>query len=155
MLRAGLLLLAVLPIVARADMMPPPRRETIARAATEELGKGDFAAVARRFGPELAAKLSAERLGQGWKAGTAEIGPFEGVTYVASGKYGDDEIVVARARLRGGSLAVRYRFGAGDLISGIHTGKPFVTGPYEAPAYVDRGKFEERDVMVGRGAGAL
>jgi dipeptidyl aminopeptidase/acylaminoacyl peptidase len=119
-----------------------------ARAVVEDMARGDDAAAVKRFGPELAKALDADKLAAAWKATLDLGGAFVAVdsTRVEPGRY---EMVIVRCRLAKAKVDVWIGFKDGDAPAALHIDRP---DTWTAPAYVDAARFTEREVVVGAGA---
>jgi dipeptidyl aminopeptidase/acylaminoacyl peptidase len=114
----------------------------LARAAVEQIARGDYAGALARFGPEVQKALEGGKLAEAWNATVADAGAFVAVesTRVEPGA------VIVHARFAKGTVDIGLGFRDGDAPTALHFAK---VDSWTAPAYVDAARFTERAVVVG------
>ena len=127
-------------------------RVGVAKACVAKLAAREIAEATAYFAPSLAQSLGPAKLGPDWDRLTAPLGTFKSVGSSRDDKEGDHEVVIVRLVYALAAVNVSMRFREGNLIDGLHT---TVDYRYDPPAYVDRAKFEAKEVSVGEGKAAL
>ena len=127
---------------------------TIAKAFVEELGRADYNAAAKRFGPEVAKALSTDQLKDAWEKSIAPIGAFKSVGAVEASPRGEGIGVQVTAIHEKGTIKVKLGMKVGyPLLYGVFFDKP--KPPYDPPKYAEQSKITATEVKVGSGKPAL
>lgn len=127
---------------------------TIGKAFVEELGRADYAAAAKRFGPEVAKALSTDQLKEAWEKSIESIGAFKSVGAVEASPRGEGIGVQITAIHEKGTIKVKLGMKVGyPLLYGVFFDKP--KPPYDPPKYADPSKLTATEVKVGSGKLAL
>lgn len=120
----------------------------VARAVTDELCSGQFAGVARRFAPPLAAAVSVAVLEQSWNAERAKIGAIAG-----TGAPTSETLPGGLTRLRvplpgdAGTLTVIMSVDTAGRVQGLRL-ETAAHRAWSAPAYATAASFAERDLVL-------
>ncbi len=146
------------PTTERSSMMDakdPKIADTEARgrAFVSLLHERKFGAAVAEFDATMRAALPEAKLGETWDGLLAGVGPFEkieGARVEPVGAYRTALVTCVFAKAR---LDAKIAYDKEDKVAGLF----FAPAPesYADPSYVDRSKFEERDVVVGSGEWAL
>jgi uncharacterized protein len=127
---------------------------TVGKAFVEELGRADYAAAVRRFGPEVAKALSADQLKDAWEKSIASIGAFKSVGAVDASPRGEGVAVQITAIHEKGTIKVKLGMKVGyPLLYGVFFDKP--KPPYDPPKYADPSKLTATELKIGDGKAAL
>ena len=163
--RPGLILVATLTFAgASASPADPPkaaaaepavRTDALAREIVGHLRKGDTAAVAARFSPQMAAALPAERFREVWNGLPAQLGTLktlgEPVVRVVDGAAN----AWVPATFEKALVSLHMVFDAEGRLIGLRV----LPGPppteWTPAPYADPSKAREREVTVGSGEWAL
>jgi dienelactone hydrolase len=158
-LAAALALAGALPAPAGPPKAPAAtpagRTKALAREIASLLAKGDTAAVAARFSPQVAAALPAERFREVWSSLPAQLGALRSI---------GEPVVRADAGVGTAWVPATFERTVVSLLmafdaEGRLTGFRIIPGPPPAewtPApYADPAKAREREVSVGTGEWAL
>ena len=163
--RPGLVLVATLAFVgalgastdspSAAAVEPSEQTGAIAREIVAHLRKGDTAAVATRFSPQMAAALPAERFREIWNGLPAQLGALKTL---------GDPVVRVVDGVRNAWVPATFENALVSLhlvldAEGRLVGLRVLPGPppeeWSPAPYADPSKAREREVTVGRGEWAL
>lgn len=126
----------------------------VGKQFVEELGRADFEAASKHFGPEVAKALSTDQLKESWLKSIASIGAFKSIGAVQASPRGAGIGVEVTAIHENGTIRVRLGMKPSDpLLYGVFFDKP--KPPYKTPAYADPSKYTSTEVRVGAGRPAL
>jgi len=161
---APALALLLLPLASPAPAANPPkaaaaspasRAEELARRVSGHLVKGETAAVAALFSPQMAAALPAERFREVWNGLPAQLGALKSLGDPVIRSEAGVENAWVPATFANAVVSLRMYFDAEGRLAGLR----ILPGPPPAewsPApYADPAKAREREVTVGSGAWAL
>ncbi len=161
---APALALLLLPLASPAPAAGPPkaaaaspasRAEELARRVSGHLVKGETAAVAALFSPQMAAALPAERFREVWNGLPAQLGALKSLGDPVIRSEAGVENAWVPATFANAVVSLRMYFDAEGRLAGLR----ILPGPPPAewsPApYADPAKAREREVTVGSGAWAL
>ena len=134
---------------------PASRTVALAKEVASLLAKGETAAVAARFSPQMAAALPAERFREVWSSLPAQLGALKSLGEPVVRTEAGAEGAWVPATFEKTVVSLRMAFDADGRLSGLR----IVPGPPPAewtPApYADPAKAREREVTVGSGEWAL
>ncbi len=134
---------------------PTARTEALARDVASRLSKGDTAAVAARFSPQMAAALPAERFREVWTSLPAQLGALKSLGEPVARVVGGVGNAWVPATFENALVSLHMVFDAEGRLIGLR----ILPGPPPAewtPApYADPAKAREREVTVGSGEWAL
>jgi len=116
------------------------------------LAAGEFSQAASHFDGPMRAAMDAAGLEAAWKGLGARLGAFRGVEGVDTERRGELVAALVRCRFASGLVLARVVLDPGGQVTGLWF-KPAAPA-WEPPAYADRQRFEEREVVVGQGAWA-
>jgi uncharacterized protein len=123
--------------------------ERIAREVVASMAGGDFDAVAARFGPDLRAALTPDKMRQAWASVTAQAGDYQSVGKARLDKVKDKTAVrVTTFFTRGVSDAI-VTVDAAGLVVGLFITPSSDAEAFPAPPYADRKLFTESPITVG------
>jgi len=122
--------LALLMILSAAAPSP----EDVARAVATELGQGHFAEATKRFDPEMAKALTAERLEREWKSMPAELGAFKQVGEVRAEASPKGKAFVAECVHEKGGLRIRIVLDDQNRLIGLRPAPAMAPAAAEAAA---------------------
>lgn len=132
--------------------------DNVSKAKTflDLLVKKDFAAAESYFGDEMKARLTAEKLAEGWNSLSAQVGNFKRRTDVKTEKIKDLERVVVTAEFEKANLDVQISFDASGKMANLSiVPTPARSNPnaetYKSPEYVKQNSFQEKEATVGAG----
>jgi len=161
---APALALLLLPLASPAPAAGPPkaaaaspssRTEELARRVSGHLAKGETAAVAALFSPQMAAALPAERFREVWNGLPAQLGALKSLGEPVVRSEAGVENAWVPATFANAVVSLRMYFDAEGRLAGFR----ILPGPPPAewsPApYADPAKAREREVTVGSGEWAL
>ncbi len=149
------------PAQARATMPIPsaaaaatasPAIIAIAQQFVDQMAHGDFSSMQSRYDQNLRLQLPPQKLQDSWNALIAQAGAFKRQVETSTQKKQGFDIVSVLCEFDKGYYAMQVVFDTRQQIIGLQS---VPDAPYEAPAYVDKSAFAERDVTVGSGEWAL
>ncbi|MBK8254166.1 MAG: alpha/beta fold hydrolase [Polyangiaceae bacterium] len=109
-----------------------------------------------RFDETMRAALPAPRLSEVWRQVTTAFGAFESIEKVDSKSEGEVTVAVVLVRLERSNLAVRVVWRPkGELVTGLFFSPVSRPDAFTEAPYVDRLKFEEKEVTFEAPLGAL
>jgi dienelactone hydrolase len=140
-------------LVALAADPTPDDPATRAGALVTTLSRGEFAAAIADFDETMRKVLPAERLKAVWESVTKQFGPYQKQLGTRTETKDKLQVVFVTCQFEKRPLDVRVVFNAENRVSGLQflPSKPAVE--YKSPAYVQKDKFTEKDVLVGAGSG--
>jgi uncharacterized protein len=122
--------------------------ETAQRVA-DDLIADRAAAVAARFTPQVAAKLSERQLQDLWSSIVARSGPVQSTSAPRiDGAAGGVTYMTVPVAFQRGALDLRVALTAEGKIAGLFF-RPAAVPPWSPPAYADRASFTDVEVEVG------
>jgi len=95
--------------------------------------------------------MPAQKIEEVWKGLLAQAGPYKTQLRTRRESIQGYEIVFVTCQFVKGSLDVKVVFDKKGLVSGLWVVPAEDTRPWKAPPYVDKGKFVDKDVTIGRG----
>jgi dienelactone hydrolase len=128
--------------------------EARARDFLAKLQKHDGAGAFAMMNDRMRGALPAEQLGVVWTQLEQQAGAFQQIERADVTPVKDSHVVDAHATFARAKLVLRVTIDPTGQVSGFFV-KPEAPPPYDPPPYVDRGKFDEIDVMVGKLPGTL
>ncbi len=141
------------PMAATADAAA--RAEALAREVAGHLRKGDTAAVAARFAPQMAAALPAERFREVWGSLPAQLGALKSIGEPVARVVDGVGNAWVPAAFEKSLVSLHMVLDAEGRLVGLR----ILPGPPPAEwtpaAYADPSKAREREVTVGSGEWAL
>jgi dienelactone hydrolase len=156
MKRIAIFVLGIMASAAPADQPPDSTKlETKARAFVTAFTKEDFNAATAEYDEAMQKALPAEKLGDLGKTLVKQVGPFQKQGEAATEKVGKYDVVWITCEYEKATLYARLVFTAEGKITGLSFRPTGPAKPYNAPAYVKRDAFTERDVKVGEGEWSL
>lgn len=123
--------MALLMILSAPSTQSP---EDVARAVATELGQGRFAEATRRFDPELAKALTAERLEREWRSMVGELGAFKQVGEVRAEPSPKGKAFVAECVHEQGGLRIRIVLDEQNHLIGLRPAPAMAPAVAEAAA---------------------
>ncbi len=158
---AALINAAIVPAMqalAPSSAQPAEQFLVDARALVAQLAKRDFAAVGGHFDARMQAALPAEKLGALWDALNTQFGVFQRQGEARSTEAAGHRIVTIPCVFANAALDARIAYDAAGKVAGLHFVPAAVStaqdddAVWAAPAYADPGRFEQRELSVGRAA---
>jgi hypothetical protein len=130
--------------------------ETRARDFVALLAKHDFAGAVAAFDDRMRAALPPDKLGAMWGELETQVGTFQRIDSVQLHPLKDGDAAIATVAFERATLVFDVGIDARGKVGGLHVA-PQATPPppYDPPPYVDRSKFDEVDVMIGKLPGTL
>jgi dienelactone hydrolase len=124
----------------------------IARNLVAQMAAGEFDKAVEPFDPIMKRALPADKLKEVWDGLTKQDGALQRVNETAAEKVQQYEVVYVTCEFQRAKLDTKVVFTAENKVTGLF----FVTsGKYKPPTYADPSKFEEKEIVVGRGAWSL
>ncbi|MBA3395611.1 MAG: alpha/beta fold hydrolase [Deltaproteobacteria bacterium] len=123
------------------------------RAFIAMLVAQNFAGAVATFDATMAAALPEAKLAETWQSILQGSGAFEAVESVRVERVAKYELAIVTCKFAKTKLEVSIPYDQAGKVAGLNFTPP--TEPYRDPPYVDRSKFDERDVTVGSGEWAL
>jgi uncharacterized protein len=122
----------------------------------EMLVSEDYPGAVAWFNPKMKEALSEAKLTDTWTKLLSQVGQFEEVTGSMTERIQEYERITLTCRFQKDSIDVRVVFDEDDLVAGLFFA-PATTAiaPWSPPDYVDRGKFDEVEAVIGSGDWAL
>jgi len=120
-----------------------------AKRFVELLAKNDFATAVKDFDETMTRVMPPEKLQEVWASLLAKTGPLKKQVSVRTAKVPKFEIVLVTCEFEKATLDVKVVFDAAGKITGLWFAPVQPAVEYQAPAYVKRDSFEEREVQVG------
>ena len=124
-----------------------------ARGFVALLAAGKHAEAAAQFDATMAAALPASQLGSTWQSLVGQVGAFETVEAARVERTGKLSTAILTCKFAKSRLDAKVTYDDAGKIAGLHFAPAAV--PYSDPSYVDRTKFDEREVIVGSGEWVL
>lgn len=155
---ALLLVLALLPVPAPAQLLAPPPQGDPAKEAeklVERLAAGDFAAVEARFDDKMKAALPPGGLAKTWRELGSQLGAYRShgaatVSTISGMRVADVPTTFERA-----TVLLRLPFDAQGRLAGLRVlpaegaAGPKPSGPSPLPPYASPGSYTESEVTAG------
>lgn len=114
----------------------------------DALGAGEFAQVAERFDDRLRERLTVTSLEQTWDQVLLGAGPYLRTSSARVERRSDSEVVFLRTHFARTAMETLIAFDPEGEIVGLAIRPVPPRESYDAPPYVDRSRFAERDVRV-------
>lgn len=121
----------------------------VAQRFADRLVAGKYEEAVKDFDERVAAAMSADLLKQTWEKLAAQCGKFERFGPPRKVKTGDMVSVFMPGKWKSFSLDMQVVVDSKGKISGLWFKPAQTTEEYQAPNYVRKSKFSERDVKVG------
>lgn len=96
----------------------------------DRLEADEFAAVADRFDPQMAALMDADGLAQVWTSLVQQVGPLQSRGMPVAGSQGAHQVVVTPLRFEQATFDAFIAFDADARLAGLHL-QPAATAPSE------------------------
>jgi uncharacterized protein len=139
-----------------ADQPPASaKRETKARAFVTALSKEDFTAATADYDEAMQKALPSEKLADLWKSLAKQVGPFQKQGEAVTEKVEKYDVVWITCEYEKATLYARLVFTTEGKITGLSFRPIGPAKPYNAPPYVKRDAFSEREVKLGEGEWSL
>ena len=141
------------------DALPPTEASgddaTLAkgRALVALLVADKHADAVATFNATMAAALPADRLETTWNELVAQVGAFETIEAAHVVHQGRYATAVLTCKFASGRLDAKVSYDEKGEVAGLHFAP--VSAPYGDASYVDRTKFDEREVSIGSGEWVL
>lgn len=120
-----------------------------ARGFVALLAAGKHAEAAAMFDATMAAALPASQLETTWQGIIGQVGAFESIEAARIERTGKFTTAILTCKFAKTRLDAKVSYDDAGKIAGLHFAP--VSQAYTDPGYVDRTKFDERDVAVGSG----
>lgn len=132
-------------------------RAASAREFVQLLVDGRFSNATARFDDTMKKAMSAAQLQQMWQTLIQQQGTFKGIVGAQPGQKGGFDTVDVTCEFAKGKLNIEVVYDAAGRVSGLWVqpaseGASGATPEYTPPAYVQKDRFEEHEVTVGRGS---
>jgi hypothetical protein len=114
---------------------------------------GKHAEAVKTFDATMSAALPADKLAATWTGVVGQVGAFDKVEDTRVVRTKDHVTAILTCKFASARLDAKVTYDSAGKVAGL-----FLTpaaAPYTDPAYVDRSKFDEREVTVGGGEWAL
>jgi dienelactone hydrolase len=158
-LAVGLSLLAIGAVFLPEPPPAEPKWEELkakAKAFVEQLAKDDFEAAVKDFDTVMAKVQPPDKLGETWKGFVEKIGAFKKQKSMRTERIGKYAIVYVACEFAKAPFDIKVVFNGDQQISGMFFTPPKDSaGDYQAPPYVRKGSFMEKEVKVGSGEWVL
>ena len=161
MIRSILLVAIVLVAVrAQAEEKPlrvasqdqPAKRLDIAKGLVAQMAAGQFGKAVEPFDPIMKSALPADKLKDVWDGLTKQYGTLQRANETTTEKIQQYEVVYVTCEFQRGKLDTKVVFTSENKVTGLF----FVpSGKYKPPSYADSSKFEEKQIVVGKGTWRL
>lgn len=122
-----------------------------AQSLLQKLVHEDYAGFVAAGDTTMQRVFSAEQAKAAWTSATAKLGRFVNVEQADVQKRDAYWSVSMQTRFTEGKLALRIVLNDADQLSGLWFDRAKPNVPYNPPAYVDRDRFDEVDVIVDAG----
>lgn len=120
-----------------------------AKRFVQLLEKEDFSSAVKDFDETMTRVMPPEKLQEVWASLLAKTGPLKKQVSVRTAKVPKFEIVLVTCEFEKSTLDVKVVFDAAGKITGLWFAPVQPVVEYQAPAYVKRDSFAEREVQVG------
>ncbi len=126
------------------------------REFVQLLADGRFSNATARFDDTMKKAMSTAQLEQMWQTLIRQKGSFQGIVGAQRGQKGGYDLVDVTCEFANGKLNLQVVFDSAGRVSGLWIqpatdGASAVTPEYTPPAYVQRDRFEEKEITVGQG----
>jgi fermentation-respiration switch protein FrsA (DUF1100 family) len=122
-----------------------------AREIVSSMAAGDYDTPVASFDATMKVAMPAGTLQQAWEALVASAGPFVEVTSTRKEKAAGYDIVFVTCKFEKTSMDIKVVFDSGGLVAGLFFVPSQGSTEYEAPSYVEKDSFTEKEVTVGGG----
>ncbi len=131
-----------------------------AQQIVTQLAQGDFAGAWQHAASIIRERFSVEQLRAGWQGVEAQAGPFKEQVGAHSLSSPQGEIVVVTCAFGKANMDINITFSSDDQVIGLTitpagTIDQQLAAHEDVPAYAQRDRFHEAEVVVGRGAWKL
>ncbi len=135
-----------------ASQDQPAKRLEIAKGLVAQMAAGQFDKAVEPFDPIMKRALPADKLKEVWDGLTKQYGPFQRANETTTEKIQQYEVAYVTCEFQRGKLDTKVVFTSEKKITGLF----FVpSGKYKPPSYADSSKFEEKEIVVGKGTWRL
>jgi uncharacterized protein len=120
-----------------------------ARGLVEQMAAGQFDKAVESFDATMKRVLPEDKLRAVWNSVVSQCGPFDRVIGVKTEKMSPYDVVYVTCQFQKTKIDVKVVFTSpGRQVTGLFF---LPSERYHAPPYVDRTKFEEKEVSIGKG----
>ncbi len=144
----------MLAVAGCADSSAKPGATHTAERMVDSMAKGDFASATKDFNSAMNAAMSTQRLGETWSKLIAQTGAFKSRTGSRETQEAGYQTVCVSCQFQKAALDIKVVIDKSGKIGGLWFVAPDAAAgapPYSAPAYAQKDRFTEREIIVGKG----
>jgi uncharacterized protein len=137
---------------ATGSATEPSKHVEMAKTFVTQMAGGQFDKAVEPFDQTMSQALPADKLKPLWDGLIKENGAFQRITETRTEKYLQYDMIFVTCEFEHGMLDAKVVFISGDKIAGLFF---LPSGNYKPPSYADFTKFEEKEILIGKGIWSL